>query len=136
VSVVIERHGFYPTRLYVRILGPSLTKVKRLPRRPGYSPRARHAFLMPPPKTGFLLQGGYEVSATCGDWKCRRRKTLDLKALAIAHGETAVHVDLAKRFRCKCGHRGAELSIVPGEGRRLRAPAFVDGRGVRDEARS
>ena len=66
---------------------------------------------MPAPTIGFLINGGYEVTATCK--ACRTRKKLDLMALAVAYGETAIAIDLAARMRCSCGHRGAELSVAP-----------------------
>lgn len=66
------------------------------------------------------MEGGYEVHATCGG--CWKSKQLDLKALAVAHGETAVLYHLAQRFRCACGHRGARLSIIP-----VNAPGFALG---------
>lgn len=67
----------------------------------------------PPPSIAFLIRGGFDVHATCNG--CQRTKPLDLIALAVAHGETAILLHLAQRFRCgECGHRGATLSVAPG----------------------
>jgi hypothetical protein len=62
-----------------------------------------------------LLREGYVVAATCG--ACRRRVVLDVLALAVAHGEDRRPAEIAPRLRCECcGHRGAELSVIPTPG--------------------
>lgn len=67
-----------------------------------------------PPSIAALLREGLELSATCGNRRCRHRATVDLEDLAQRHGAAAVPDALRHRMRCTvCGHVGAELTAAP-----------------------
>ncbi|MFN7190044.1 MAG: hypothetical protein ACK5U4_01225 [Rhodospirillales bacterium] len=57
-----------------------------------------------------LLAGARTAQAYCA---CGRIETLDLPALAAAHGATTIFIDIRARLRCSgCGSRGQATTTI------------------------
>lgn len=71
-----------------------------------------------PGTLGHLQAADYRMHAECGNLRCRHMSVLDLEALIRRFGAGHVYVAnnrIGSALRCgHCGHRGAQIFIVPG----------------------